>query len=72
MQATVRSFDPGDRTGSVFLDDGTALAFGAEAFDAGGLRLVRPGQRVNLRMSEGRIAVVTLATFAPPDPAAAH
>ncbi|GAA5042057.1 cold shock CspA family protein [Thermocatellispora tengchongensis] len=64
MQATVRSFDPETRSGSVFLDDGTQLAFGTEAFDAGPLRLLRPGQRVNIRLDDdGAISVITLSTF---------
>ena len=45
MQATVREFDPAARSGTVFRDDGTVAAFGAAAFDASGLRLLRPGQR---------------------------
>ncbi|MER7502960.1 hypothetical protein AB0L05_18905 [Nonomuraea pusilla] len=63
MQATVRSFDQATRSGTVFLDDGTVLAFGAAAFDAGPLRLLRTGQRVNLAVSEGEITYVTLSTF---------
>ena len=49
MQATVRSFDQATGSGSVFLDDGTVCAFGAAAFAASGLRLLRPGQRVTIR-----------------------
>lgn len=49
MQGTVRRFDPAERSGSVLLDDGTELPFDRSAFDAGGLRLVRAGQRVRLR-----------------------
>ncbi|WP_019633054.1 hypothetical protein [Actinomadura atramentaria] len=64
MQATVRTYDAATRTGSVLLDDGTELHFDAEAFDAGGLRLLRLGQRVRLGVEEdGRISAVTLATF---------
>jgi hypothetical protein len=50
MQGTVRTYDAGTRTGSVLLDDGTELPFDAEAFAAGGLRLLRFGQRVNLAL----------------------
>jgi hypothetical protein len=57
MQATVRSFDALTRSGSVFLDDGTVLAFGPDAFGASGLRLLRPGQRVTIRA--GRDGVIT-------------
>ncbi|GAA2214914.1 hypothetical protein GCM10009850_103810 [Nonomuraea monospora] len=67
MQATVRSFDETARSGTVFLDDGTVLEFGAPAFDAGPLLLLRTGQRVNLGMSGGEIAYVTLSTFPVPE-----
>ena len=63
MQATVKGFDAATGSGSVLLDDGTELPFDGEAFAAGGLRLLRLGQRVNLAMDGGRISVVTLSTF---------
>lgn len=72
MQATAYTFDPTTRNGSVLLDDGTPMDFGAEAFDAGGLRLLRPGQRVRIEVSEDehegegegrRITLVTLQTL---------
>jgi 2-phospho-L-lactate guanylyltransferase len=67
MQATSSSYDPATRSGSVLLDDGTPLPFDAAAFDAGGLRLLRPGQRVRIEVAgEGaqrRITLVTLATL---------
>ncbi|WP_285565779.1 hypothetical protein [Streptomyces sp. RTGN2] len=67
MQATSYTYDPETRTGSVLLDDGTAVDFDAPAFDAGGLRLLRPGQRVRIEgEGEGgglRITLVTLQTF---------
>jgi hypothetical protein len=64
MQATVRSFDAPAHCGSVFLDDGAVLDFGADIFDASGLRLLRPGQRVTLRCgADGTITALTLATF---------
>ncbi|MDF2707713.1 MAG: hypothetical protein K0R62_3365 [Nonomuraea muscovyensis] len=66
VQATVRSFDETTRSGTVFLDDGTVLAFGAPAFDAGPLRLLRQGQRVRLVTSGGEITYITLSTFAVP------
>ncbi|GAA2363699.1 hypothetical protein GCM10010404_17230 [Nonomuraea africana] len=66
VQATVRSFDPVTRSGSVFLDDGNVLEFGTRAFDAGPLRLLRPGQRVNLVLSGDDITFVTLSTFPVP------
>ena len=63
MQATVRSFDPATRSGTVFLDDGTVLAFDAAAFTASGLRLLRPGQRAAIETDQdGAIGSLTRAT----------
>ncbi|PJN21289.1 2-phospho-L-lactate guanylyltransferase [Kitasatospora sp. CB02891] len=73
MQATAFTFDPTTRSGSVLLDDGTPVPFDAPAFDAGGLRLLRPGQRLRIRTTgEGaarRVTFLTLPTF--PDPESA-
>ncbi|MER5621379.1 hypothetical protein [Streptosporangium sp. NPDC002544] len=66
MQATVRSFEEATRSGSVFLDDGTEIPFGAAAFDAGPLRLLRAGQRVNIVMDGDDVAYITLSTFPVP------
>ncbi|NEB80022.1 hypothetical protein G3I40_33125 [Streptomyces sp. SID14478] len=67
MQATAYTYDPDSRSGSVLLDDGTPLAFDAAAFDVGGLRLLRPGQRVRIEVrgenEQRRITLVTLQTF---------
>lgn len=67
MQATAYSYDPETRSGQVLLDDGTPVPFDAAAFDAGALRLLRPGQRVRVETEgEGearRITLVTLHTF---------
>lgn len=67
MQATVRTFDPATGSGSVLLDDGTELPFDKPAFDAGGLRLLRFGQRVRIMVDgEGpgtRVTFLTLATL---------
>lgn len=68
MQGTVRTYDATTRSGSVLLDDGTRLDFDGTAFEAGGLRLLRSGQRVNLAMDGDRICVITLSTFPLPDP----
>ncbi|GAA4074708.1 hypothetical protein [Nonomuraea soli] len=67
MQGTVRTFDPATRSGTVFLDDGTVLEFGTRAFDAGPLRLLRSGQRVNLVLTGEEISYVTLSTFPVPE-----
>lgn len=67
MQATVRSFDPHSRTGDLLLDDGRLLTFPARAFDASGLRLLRLGQRVRLRLDDdGTVGFLTIATLADP------
>jgi cold shock CspA family protein len=67
MQATAYTYDPESRSGQVLLDDGTPVSFDAAAFDAGGLRLLRPGQRVRIETEgEGqgrRITLVTLQTL---------
>jgi cold shock CspA family protein len=66
MQGTVATFDPATRSGSVLLDDGAPVAFAAAAFDASGLRLLRPGQRVRLtREPGGPVIAVTLITMSP-------
>ncbi|MBH5133020.1 hypothetical protein ACGFWG_05360 [Streptomyces sp. NPDC048405] len=53
MQATAYTYDPESRSGQVLLDDGTPVPFDAAAFDAGGLRLLRPGQRVRIETEAG-------------------
>ncbi|MEU3756137.1 hypothetical protein AB0H17_25785 [Streptomyces olivoreticuli] len=63
MQATAYTYDPQTRSGSVLLDDGTPVPFGTAAFDAGGLRLLRPGQRVRIERAEGQRGEVTLVTL---------
>ena len=65
MQATVRRHDEATRCGSVLLDDGTELPYDADAFAASGLRLLRVGQRVRVRLdSRGtRVVALTLATL---------
>lgn len=63
MQGTVKDFDAATRTGSVLLDDGTELGFDQPAFEAGGLRLLRFGQRVNLATDGEKITAITLSTL---------
>lgn len=67
MQATAYTYDARTRSGSVLLDDGTPLPFDNAAFEAGGLLLLRPGQRVRIELDgEGdsrRIVLVTLQTL---------
>lgn len=57
----MRSFDSVTRAGTVLLDDGLELPYDGAAFDAGGLRLLRVGQRVRLRF-EGEPAQITFLT----------
>ena len=64
LQATARSFDPDSRSGSVLLDDGTEIAYDGAAFDAGGLRLLRVGQRVRMSVdAAGKVTALTLVTL---------
>ncbi len=72
MQATVRSYDAASGAGTVFLGDGTVARFGPAALAGTGLRLLRPGQRVTIRLAaDGAVAALTLVTFPlPPGPAA--
>ncbi|WP_328331852.1 MULTISPECIES: hypothetical protein [unclassified Streptomyces] len=67
MQATAYTYDSETRSGSVLLDDGTPVDFGAAAFDAGGLRLLRSGQRVRIETAdnggEGEAPHITLVTL---------
>ena len=63
MQGTVATYDTDQRSGTVLLDDGTELVFPAAAFDASGLRLLRPGQRVRLERRDGVITALALITM---------
>nr|WP_239122265.1 cold-shock protein [Phytomonospora endophytica] len=64
MQGTVATFDPDTRSGTVFLDNGVKIDYGAEAFAASGLRLLRLGQRVRLDTdTEGRVTGLALPTM---------
>lgn len=70
VQATVLTFDPATGSGTVVADAGTIVAFGSEAFAAGGLRLLRPGQRVRLtRSAAGVVEAVTVSTLTLPSDA---
>ena len=60
-QGSVHTFEPATGAGSVLLDDGLGFRFSAEACEAGGLRLLLPGQRVSLdRDADGTITRVYL------------
>lgn len=67
MQATVLTFDLESGAGTAVADSGAVLSFDPQAFAAGGLRLLRPGQRVRLtRSDDGVVASVTVSTLALP------
>ncbi|WP_020574796.1 cold-shock protein [Actinopolymorpha alba] len=67
MQATVRTFDPASRSGTILLDDGVELPFDANALSGTGLRHLRIGQRVRLEVEgEGarmRVRSLTIYTL---------
>ncbi|HEY3261749.1 MAG TPA: hypothetical protein VGJ95_16035 [Pseudonocardiaceae bacterium] len=59
MQGTVATFSAETNSGTVYLDDGTELPFDAAAFEGRGLRFLRLGQRVRMRVVDGRIEALT-------------
>jgi cold shock CspA family protein len=63
VQATVATFDPATGAGTVLTDQGRPIAFDGAAFAAGGLRLLRLGQRVRLEYAGDRIVRVTIHTL---------
>lgn len=63
MQATVAEFDPDTGSGAVLTDAGRRVAFDGAAFEAGGLRLLRPGQRVKMDIADDRIVRITIVTL---------
>jgi 2-phospho-L-lactate guanylyltransferase len=64
MQATVATYDPQTRSGTVLLDDGSELAFDGDAFAQSGLRLLRLGQRVALSVdAQRRVIALILPTM---------
>ena len=62
-QATVSEFDPDTGAGAVLHDNGRREEFPGAAFRAGGLRLLRSGQRVRLDYADGTVRRVTLITL---------
>lgn len=67
MQATVRSFDERTRSGTVLLDDGIELPYGADALAGGPVRHLRVGQRVAIETEDGddgrTVAFLRIYTF---------
>jgi cold shock CspA family protein len=61
MQGTIATYDPRTHAGTLLLDDGSEVAFPAEAFERSGLRLLRLGQRVTIdRAADGAVLKVML------------
>ena len=67
MQATVRSYDPATRSGSVLLDDGTELPYDGQALLGNSVRFLRLGQRVRIEVvgvgRDARVSFLTIATL---------
>jgi cold shock CspA family protein len=63
VQATVATFDPDTGGGTVLTDDGRRIGFDGAAFAAGGLRLLRTGQRVKMDIADGRVVRITIVTL---------
>lgn len=62
-QATVSEFEPATGSGAVLHDNGRREQFPGSAFQAGGLRLLRLGQRVRVEYVGGQVRRVTLITL---------
>jgi cold shock CspA family protein len=62
-QGTVATFEAATGSGTVVLDDGTELAFDGEVFARSGLRMLRFGQRVIMRVVDGRVVALTHISF---------
>lgn len=56
----MKDWDRRSRAGSCLLDDGQLLEFGGEAVQVRALRL---GQRVQLRVEDGRVTALTITTL---------
>ena len=67
VQGTVATFSPQTRGGTVLLDTGAELSFDANAFAHSGLRMLRLGQRVRMRVDDGRITALTHIAFPLPE-----
>lgn len=66
-QGTIKTYDPGTRTGLILDDAKTEFAYGPESFQASGLREFRLGQRVKFtvegegeKMKVRDLTIVTL------------
>ncbi len=64
MQGTVAAYDADTRGGRLLLDDGVELPFAGSALAAGRLRLLRPGQRVEVDVDAGTVTRLRILTLA--------
>jgi 2-phospho-L-lactate/phosphoenolpyruvate guanylyltransferase len=69
QQGTVAAYDRESGAGAVLRDDGSRVTFERSAVDAGGLRLLRVGQRVRMRVDAAgtRAVALTAVTLPLPD-----
>lgn len=67
VQATVATYDPATRSGTVLTDSGREISFDATAFARSGLRMLRLGQRVKMRLIAGRVEALTHISFPLPE-----
>lgn len=63
VQATVATFSPETNSGTVLLDTGAEMSFDATAFARSGLRMLRLGQRVAMRVVGGQVVAITHVAF---------
>jgi hypothetical protein len=69
LVASSHQHDARTGSGQLLLDDGRLLPYDGAAFAAGGLRLLRPGQRVRVRLDRDledpgvTVVALTLATL---------
>ena len=62
QQGTVKAFDAGTRTGSVFTDDGIEHSFDANALSPR-IRHLRLGQRVRIALDGDRLSRMQIITL---------
>lgn len=67
VQGTVATFDGETGSGTLLRDNGSELSFDGPAFRAGGMRHLRPGQRVAVAIVDGHVTAVIIATFPLPE-----
>lgn len=68
VQATVATYDPATGSGTVITDSGREISFDATAFARSGLRMLRLGQRVKMRLIAGHVEALTHISFPLPEP----